>query len=151
MKALVAFPSVSKNELRTMRRQHASDSPHLLGAGKPSTSLPREAPRLCRGGSRSLTFQEVAHRRKRSTRGATTHAEEILRWTTQQPKPDKSQGANVVYRSHLSTSDALEDIGPSPSVMEFVQWAWSIKAALSGPIPKAPGFAGGYLPWTRSA
>src|SRR6185437_2653026 len=26
-------------------------------------SLPREAPRLCRGGSRSLTFPAVAHRR----------------------------------------------------------------------------------------
>jgi hypothetical protein len=29
-------------------------------------SLPREAPRLCRGGSRSLTFPAVAHRRKSS-------------------------------------------------------------------------------------
>lgn len=27
------------------------------------TSYQKEAPRLCRGGSRSLTFQEVVHRR----------------------------------------------------------------------------------------
>ena len=30
--------------------------------------------------------------------------------------------------------------------MEFAQWAWSIKAALSGHTSNAPGFAGGYLP-----
>ena len=28
-----------------------------------TTSYQKEAPRLCRGGSRSLTFQEVVHRR----------------------------------------------------------------------------------------
>jgi hypothetical protein len=39
MNALVAFPSVSKNELRIMRRQHASDSPRLFGAGMPDTSF----------------------------------------------------------------------------------------------------------------
>ena len=34
-----------------------SDKPHK------ATSYQKEAPRLCRGGSRSLTFQEVVHRR----------------------------------------------------------------------------------------
>lgn len=30
---------------------------------RPEPSYQKEAPRLCRGGSRSLTFQEVVHRR----------------------------------------------------------------------------------------
>lgn len=38
---------------------------HVYGATTaPSiSSYQKEAPRLCRGGSRSLTFQEVVHRR----------------------------------------------------------------------------------------
>ena len=36
------------------------------------TSLPRETPRLCRGGSRSLTFPAIAHRR--NSHGACRHA-----------------------------------------------------------------------------
>ena len=39
-----------------------------------SASLPREAPRLCRGGSSSLTFQAVAHRSK--SRLVSHHAHE---------------------------------------------------------------------------
>jgi hypothetical protein len=51
------------------RHHGASSAPSEPGAQRrrstfrTATSLPREAPRLCRGGSRSLTFPAVAHRR----------------------------------------------------------------------------------------
>lgn len=35
----------------------------LKPAPQDASSYQKEAPRLCRGGSRSLTFQEVVHRR----------------------------------------------------------------------------------------
>ncbi len=35
----------------------------VLGGYLAAASYQKEAPRLCRGGSRSLTFQEVVHRR----------------------------------------------------------------------------------------
>ena len=44
------------------------------------TSLPREAPRLCRGGSRSLTFPAVAHRRKAPTREPPRTRKGVSRW-----------------------------------------------------------------------
>jgi hypothetical protein len=36
-------------------------------------SLPREAPRLCRGGSKSLTCREVVDRRSTRSRAAKAH------------------------------------------------------------------------------
>ena len=45
------------------------------------TSLPKEAPRLCRGGSRSLTFQAVVHRRDFSIREPPRTRRRVSRWT----------------------------------------------------------------------
>lgn len=43
--------NLTDHRFHPKRRQHGT------------TSYQKEAPRLCRGGSRSLTFQEVVHRR----------------------------------------------------------------------------------------
>jgi len=91
---------------------------------------PREIPRLCRGGSRSLTFPAVrapqlagrrgnALRGRASEKGSTFHE----------------------WRSAFNIEIGPLEVSGFPLINRDVRR----QAPLRGPIPKAPGFAGGYL------
>lgn len=47
-----------------IQRKRGLEAPGFVACSQAhAPSYQKEAPRLCRGGSRSLTFQEVVHRR----------------------------------------------------------------------------------------
>src|SRR5262249_42978293 len=53
------------------------------------SSLPGEAPRLCRGGSRSLTFPAVVHRRSSRLVSHHAHEKEFRDGRLREPKPQQ--------------------------------------------------------------
>src|SRR5258708_17036368 len=110
-----------------------------------------EFPRLCRGGSRSLTYTAVVLRetcdglRRDVMRGAARLKHKQLR--------SRMQHGNTVRWVHSRSlqSDILArcrchhgDCSAFRS-LELGKCHWPLQAALSGSIIKAPGFAGGYL------
>src|SRR6266849_4161645 len=115
-----------------------------------------EFPRLCRGGSRSLTYTAVVLRK---TCDGLRH--DVIP-AGQQGKASTAEIGDAVgetqsdafIRDHFSWissrgADVLWDFSAFLS-FELGKCHWPLQAALSGSIIKAPGFAGGYLPASSS-
>ena len=61
-RSVVTDREVARSPAVTVEGEGKAELLAKLGFVATSASLPREAPRLCRGGSRSLTFTAVAQR-----------------------------------------------------------------------------------------
>ena len=136
-----------------------SRCPVFEGAGLLSSPFhhqrQRETPRLCRGGSSSLTFPEVDHPTKLPIVSRQAHERRPHRWIGVHckemhqegksldsiPGPQVQLGMRVEVRSSGRTKELLS----LPSHHLGAASAAPNSAALSGSIPKAPGSAGGYL------
>ena len=87
----------------------------------PAPSLPGEAPRLCRGGSRSLTFPAVVHRRSSRLVSHHAHEKEFRDGRLQEPKP---QQVGVQISRGLHSQVPQEDA------------VWGIEAASRRGVPQ---------------
>jgi hypothetical protein len=89
-------------------------APVTQGAWPPIPSLPREAPRLCRGGSRSLTNSGV-HRRKLPTVSRQAHERENHDGQVRKPKPH-GVGVQIPRRVHteMPATDAVRRTAQVP-------------------------------------
>src|SRR5260370_14714916 len=108
-------------------------------------------PRLCRGGSRSLTYAAVV---LRETCDGLRH--DVMRGATRPSLNSGGRGCSRgntgrwVYSRSLQ-SDILARCGchhgdcSAFRSLELGKCHWPLQAALSGSLIKAPGFAGGYL------
>ena len=110
-----------------------------------------EFPRLCRGGSRSLTYTAVVLREtcdglKRDVMRGGSKAEHkqlrsrcstgnTVRWVH-----SRSLQSDILARCRCHHGDCS-----AFRSLELGKCHWPLQAALSGSIIKAPGFAGGYL------
>src|SRR6266849_3782267 len=112
-----------------------------------------EFPRLCRGGSRSLTYTAVVLRK---TCDGLRH--DVIP-AGQQGKASTAEIGDAVgetqsdafIRDHFSWissrgADVIMGL-LGVSVIGTGEMSLALQAALSGSIIKAPGFAGGYLPY----
>jgi hypothetical protein len=104
-----------------------------------ASSLSREAPRLCRGGSSSLTFTAVVRPKNLAIVSRHTRELKCHDGRLQESKPHH-EGVHVqcpvVPKNKTDAVSEGEGHDHVPSVLQ---------AALSGPNSKAPGSAGGYL------
>jgi hypothetical protein len=119
--------------------------------------LAREIPRLCRGGSKSLTFPAVAPQApidETSSMSRQAHAQGSIDGRPWESLKHGDESAKCYaafvprYRGRNCTlsSDAASGIHEPPSGGPHIGGASATPiAALSGSQHKAPGFAGGYL------
>src|SRR6267154_46143 len=110
-----------------------------------------EFPRLCRGGSRSLTYTAVVLRetcdglRHDVMRGGNKAKSKQLRSRMQQGKHSRWVYSRSLQSDILARCRCHHGDCSAFRSLELGKCHWPLHAALSGSLIKAPGFAGGYL------
>ena len=118
--------------------KHKCSFSSRLTLRKARSSLPREAPRLCRGCSRSLTFKESSIDETLNSL-ATTRTSAILRWTTPEPSETTRRAQSNVsqVRAGMSIRNNLKPSSPLSGVLRGRDY----QSRFERVTPKAPGFA----------